>query len=192
MYLLTYHGQVQGFSADSSKISNFLTDMFSGIQSTWQQSSRSDYWKRNYPTVESYLSREFLSIRIYDVPDSFYMKRGSSIAALLGTAGVAEVTSEWFSFEEEEITVGYDIKATVTKKGLKSSGKVVTVNHEVGGSQILETSQVKELLDKLTRVNVSVPGWGKMSLAPDSLSDYERVPRINKIAVLKFKEEEVL
>lgn len=191
MYLLTYHGSVQGFSTDSSKISNFLTDIFSGAQSLWQQNSaRNAYWKSNYPTVDSYLSREFLSIRIYDVPDSFYMKNGSH--ALAKTPGIAEVTSEWFGFEEKEVTVGYDIKATVTKKGLKSTGKVVTVNHEVGGSQILETSQVKELLDKLTRVNVSVPGWGKMSLAPDSLSDYERVPRINKIAVLKFKEEEVL
>lgn len=194
MLALTYSNQITGFSGSNDKlaISSMITNLAAEYLSSYHSytSQRNDWFVKQYPTKEMYLGNCFRYVKVWDMPDTADIRRvGGNFNNL---AGAVDVTEEFFGFTDEEVITGHVIKATVIKKGLKSTGQVVTVNHEVGGNAILETTQVKDLLDKMTRVNVTVNGWGRMSLSPDSLDNYESVPVVQKAKIFKFVTEEAL
>ncbi len=91
----------------------------------------------------------------------------------------SDITEEFFEVKEEETVIRKTIKATVTKKSLKSFGKEV----EVVDKRFQGTEELEKLRNSLERVTVSVPGWGTITMSPDSLGEFavKPVTQTNKV-----------
>lgn len=87
-----------------------------------------------------------------------------------------DITSDILKCSVEEVVVGQNIQATVTKKSLKSYGKSV----QVVDKRFQTTEELEKLRSELQRVNVHVPGWGTITMSPDSLSTFEVKPITHK------------
>lgn len=187
MFIVIYGSSVIGFTTEEKEVSKLLTPLFDGWKTEFHRRINDHWFQRNYGgNLAPYLGQMGDSVKVYDVPDTFYIKNTYRLAE---QPNVVEVTSDYFSTKGEETVVGYNVTAKVVKKGLKSFGETVTVRSDsVSKAKITEVADVKVLFDKLARITVTVGGYGSLTLSPDSLGEYKKTPVIKqtKVFVPKF------
>lgn len=140
---------------------------------------------------EAYVSQSLGSVKVYYTEEEASHLLNFNPYGNQSPEGWEDVSNDFVEYVLKDVVVGQSLTATITKKGLKSTGKKVNVVSEVGGSELTEASQIKELLDQLTRVNVYCPGWGKMSVSPDSLGDIAVTPKTRQTRTFVIKLEEL-
>ncbi|UIW10525.1 hypothetical protein PQC38_gp049 [Aeromonas phage BUCT695] len=102
--------------------------------------------------------------------------------------GFKIVTDQFLEITETKYVSSTVVKADVVKKGLKSTGKTVTVS-DLGGVRSANPGDYKEAADKMVRVNVFVNNWGTISMAPDSLDNYRVEQQYQSRWTAKLKSE---
>lgn len=92
--------------------------------------------------------------------------------------GVTDVTSNFFTVEQTTYDGPQKVFATVTKRGLKSTGMTVIVDPNLVGRNVRTPEQYEELCGTFAKVKVTTQinsnGWygATLFLSADSLSDY--------------------
>lgn len=192
MYILTSAGRTPiAFSETKEDMKLFIESLLNYELSEYRRKVNESSWFRDrhkHLADSEYIGRIFQHKEVYKI------KTSASTNPKLGFLGVEKsdsilVTEEFLTFKTEEKCVGSKITALVSKKSLKSYNTRVEVLSEVGSGSITDAGQLKELVDKLTRISVMAPSWGKMTLSPDSLTDVESTPIFREVrSVVLIKE----
>ncbi len=90
-----------------------------------------------------------------------------------------DITSEFIEVEVGKIPTHVVIQATVTKKGLASTGQQVTIIDD----RIEKPEDVEKFMGGLNKISVNIPNWGKVSMSPKSLGDVKSTQMYNKTSI---------
>lgn len=188
MFITVNSGNIMSISTEKDDVFAQLKSIYDAYHGNYvrQSANQHSYMVRNYGSAEAYASSQLTGIRVYDIGDNFRVGSVYDIGRRKD-ANIIDLTDEFLDIETTEVIVGYHVTARVVKKGLKSTGKTVVVVNQVQGDKIETPAQIKELYDKMVRINVRVEGWGAMTVSPDSLDEYKRTAQTKQLRVVKLK-----
>ncbi len=144
----------------------------------------SKFYKYDAVTREYTLSHRERVVSEWNYPNKGLLEKAKEENALFNEVikkHTNDITEEFLVYDVEEVVLRKTIKAKVTKKSLKSFGKEV----EVVDKRFQDTDELEGLRNSLERVTVNVPGWGTITMSPDSLGEFEVKPVTKEIKMYK-------
>lgn len=181
MYLITNGSTVSAVAFKAEDILTMLKERVSTLESQYTPQCNSSYFNKNYPNKNSFVAAHLRGLKVLsiteDKPVTFDWR------VMRDLIDKNDVTNQFFVMGETETKVGDHITAQVVKKGLKSYGQVVVINDRIkhDSTAVAPTPlEWKGLYDKLARINCVVNGYGSITVAPDSLDNYQVTPKMKK------------
>lgn len=166
-----------------------LASYASHYEKQYEKQRNSNSWfKQRFGSKENYVAQNMKRYTIFDITGLDLVESTYDFSTKLCKTD-RNVTDQFFTFGENEIQVDEHVTAKVIKKGLKSYGLTVKVISRVNHSSTAPTPmEFKELYDKLARIHCRVDNYGGITLAPDSLDEYQVSPVYKTVSAIKFVE----
>ena len=186
MFLLLNGSNITGFSSNVADLVAHIKGVHDAEKEKFETPNGVPaYTVNSYNNSTNYAAQMVRNLKILKVMDDVLLPTsGNPYVHLMNwqgqiqVEGVVNVTEDYFTVEQTTYDGPQKVFATVTKRGLKSTGMTVIVDPNQVGRNARAPEQYEELCGTFAKVkvttNINANGWygATLFLSADSLSDY--------------------
>lgn len=197
MFLLLNGSNITGFSANVADLVAHIKGVHDAEKEKFDSPNGVPaYMVNSYNNSTNYAAQMIQRLKIIKVLDDVLLPAtGNPYVHLIDwqgrsiVEGIIDVTGDYFTVEQTTYDGPQKVFATVTKRGLKSTGMTVIVDPNLIGRNARTPEQYEELCGTFAKVKVTTQinsnGWygATLFMSADSLGDY----RVETQQVTGFK-----